>query len=104
MTGHPVLDDPDLSAPLDLIRFDGSRIETRGVLSRLPESAADVRAGFSQRGRQVWVSLAVPLRDHEVEFVRDAAGARFRVLATTNLAGPHRSARLQLQDKPQAAP
>ena len=104
MGGHPVLDDPDLSAPLRLLRFDGSALPTRGVMSRLPESAADVRAGFSQRGRQVWVSLESPLGDHEIEFVRDAAGARFRVLATTNLAGPHRSARLQLQDQPHAAP
>ena len=102
MSGHPVLDDPDLSAPLDLIRFDGSALETRGVMSRLPESASDVQAGYSQRGRQAWVSLESPLGDHEVEFVRDAAGARFRVLATVNLAGPLRSARLQLQDK--AAP
>ena len=98
MSGHPVLDDPDLSAPLDLIRFDGSALATRGVMSRLPESAADVQAGYSQRGRQAWVSLESPLLDHEVEFLQDAAGARFRVLTITNLSGPHRSARLQLQD------
>ena len=104
MSGHPVLDDPDLSAPLRLLRFDGSALATRGVMSRLPESAADIQAGYSQRGRQAWVSLDAPLGDHEVEFVQDAAGARFRVLAIVNLAGPHRSARLQLQDKPQAAP
>ena len=77
MSGHPVLDDPDLSAPLDLIRFDGSALATRGVMSRLPESAADVQAGYSQRGRQAWVSLESPLLDHEVEFLQDAAGARF---------------------------
>ena len=104
MSGHPVLDDPDLSAPLRLLRFDGSALPTRGVMSRLPESAADVQAGYSKRGRQAWVSLESPLGDHEVEFVRTADGARYRVLATVNLAGPHRSARLQLQDKPQAAP
>ena len=104
MSGHPVLDDPDLSAPLRLLRFDGSALATRGVMSRLPESAADVQAGFSQRGRQAWVALESALGDHEVEFVRDATGARYRVLATVNLAGPHRSARLQLQDKPHAAP
>ena len=104
MSGHPVLDDPDLSAPLRLLRFDGSALPTRGVMSRLPESAADVQVGYSQRGRQAWVSLESPLGDHEVEFVQDAAGARFRVLSTTNLAGPHRSARLQLQPARYRAP
>ena len=104
MSGHPVLDDPDLSAPLRLIRHDGSALATRGVMSRLAESASDIGASFSQRGRQVWVSLESPLGDHEIEFVRDAAGARFRVLSTTNLAGPHRSARLQLQPARYRAP
>ena len=104
MTGHPVLDDPDLSAPITLVRFDGSRIETRGVMSRLDETAASVRLGFTDAGRQAYVAVKAALGDHEVEFVQDAAGARYRVLSTVNLSGLLRSARLQLQDKPPAAP
>ena len=104
MSGHPVLDDPDLSAPLDLIRFDGTMIETRGVMSRLDESAADVRAGYSTKGRQAWVSTTSPLEDDRIEFVRDAAGNRYRVLAVTDLFGPWRSARLQLQHEATPAP
>lgn len=66
-------------------------------MSRLDESASDVRAEFSTKGRQAWVSTDVPLADEGIEFVRDAAGNRYRVLAVTDLYGVWRSARLQLQ-------
>ena len=100
---HP-LTDPDLSEAMHLIRFDGSLIETRGVMSRLDQGASDVHAEFSGRGRQAWVSLESRLGAHEVEFVRTADGARFRVLATVNLSGVFRSARLQLRDRAEQAP
>ena len=103
MSSHPVLTDPDLSAPFDLIRFDGSRIETRGIMSFLDEGSGAVRAGYSTKGRQAWVSVDSPLEGDPIEYLRDADGNRFRVLAVTDLLGAWRSARLQLQYEATAA-
>ena len=101
MTLHPVYGDPDISVALDLIRFDETVIETRGVMSRLDESPADVGKAFTRSGRQAWVSTPRRLDEDEIAFLRTGAGIRYRVLATVPLGGPpHWSARLQLQSDP----
>ena len=84
MFDHPVLTDPDMSAPITLEHFDGTKSETRGRVSRLDETAADVMAEFTGAGAQAWV--AGRFEPEEIEFVI-VNGHRYRALGGATLAG-----------------
>ena len=96
MFDHPVLTDPDFSAAITLEHFDGTESETRGRVSRLDESAADVRAEFTGDGTQAWV--AGRYEPDEIEFVI-VNGHRYRAVGGAPLGGGEfSSTRLALID------
>ena len=93
---HPVLSDPDLSIPIVLRHHDGTATETTGIVSQLPESAAELRGALSEGGWQAWVARDRHFEDGEFSHL-EARGRRWRVLALTNLSSVlGGSARLQL--------
>ena len=96
---HPVLSDPDTSTALTLTRFDGTLIQTRGIVSRLDETGADIKAAFVGTGPQAWVDGR--FGDSEIEYLTVGA-VRWRVLAVQPLGDSYgrptefASSRLQL--------
>ena len=74
---NPVLAETGIhsrSAQVDLIDFAGDRVTTRGIISRLAQTGAQLRAAFDKGAWQAWIPT--PARPDQIEFV-EATNPRF---------------------------
>ena len=80
---HPVLES-ELSQSVILIGFDGMvGAMTRGLVARLPESAAQLASAFSVSGLQAWIPRPPDAEDVAFAYTADPSTGetrRFRVI------------------------
>ena len=92
---NPVLEVDDRLTPGELLTlelFGGGSHEVMGIVSRLRQSAAQVKSSFSTSGWMCWIS-STP-RDAEIEFVRQADGTRRRAIHVERIGGPRSPGRI----------